>query len=269
MVMNGFDTDVDGENEFYTVNGVANYFADHPIELEVGELVRVYLVNMTEFDLINSFHLHGNVFKLFRTGTNLEALRDHRHGDAVPGGAGGAGVQLQVPRASTCSTPTRASSRSSAGWASSTSRPRRPPSACDRARTAGEHDAPHESPPVASPGGPARPSPASLLAVLPSSCSRPWSTFRSLGGSLWSALRRCPPDALGQTRHRADESSGPDEGSTSRVREHRPGRAHHRPGDRERCHLAVLGGSRPHDRPAWARHGDDLPTRGSRGSPTR
>jgi manganese oxidase len=71
MVMNGFDTDVDGENEFYTVNGVANFFAEHPIELRVGELVRVYLVNMTEFDLINSFHLHGNVFNLYRTGTSL------------------------------------------------------------------------------------------------------------------------------------------------------------------------------------------------------
>ena len=73
MVMNGFDTDVDGENEFYTVNGVANYFVDHPIELRLGELARVYLVNMTEFDLLNSFHLHGNVFKLYRTGTSLES----------------------------------------------------------------------------------------------------------------------------------------------------------------------------------------------------
>ena len=27
---------------------------------------------MTEFDLINSFHLHGDVFKLFRTGTRLD-----------------------------------------------------------------------------------------------------------------------------------------------------------------------------------------------------
>jgi len=71
MVMNGFDTDLDGENEFYAVNGIANYFADHPIPLEVGEPVRVYLVNTLEFDLINSFHLHGNVFKLFRTGTSL------------------------------------------------------------------------------------------------------------------------------------------------------------------------------------------------------
>lgn len=71
MVMNGFDTDLDGENEFYTVNGIANYFAEHPIPLQVGEPVRIYLVNTTEFDLINSFHLHGNVFKLFRTGTSL------------------------------------------------------------------------------------------------------------------------------------------------------------------------------------------------------
>jgi FtsP/CotA-like multicopper oxidase with cupredoxin domain len=71
MVMNGFDTDLDGENEFYTVNGIANYFAEHPIPLQAGEPVRIYVVNTTEFDLINSFHLHGNVFKLFRTGTSL------------------------------------------------------------------------------------------------------------------------------------------------------------------------------------------------------
>jgi FtsP/CotA-like multicopper oxidase with cupredoxin domain len=68
--MNGFDTDVDGENEVYTVNGVANYFNEYPIELKVGELVRVYLSNMTEFDLLNSFHLHGNMFNLYRSGTS-------------------------------------------------------------------------------------------------------------------------------------------------------------------------------------------------------
>ncbi len=71
MVLNGFDTDYDGENEFYTVNGVANYYATHPIEIQSGELIRVYLVNVTEFDQINSFHLHGNVYHLYRTGTNL------------------------------------------------------------------------------------------------------------------------------------------------------------------------------------------------------
>lgn len=71
MVMNAFDTDFDGENEFYTVNGLANAYLDRPIQLKVGEQVRVYLVNVTEFDLINSFHLHGNMFKLYRTGTSL------------------------------------------------------------------------------------------------------------------------------------------------------------------------------------------------------
>ena len=43
MVLNGFDTDGDGENNFYAVN-------------------------VTEFDLINSFHLHGDFFHYYRTG---------------------------------------------------------------------------------------------------------------------------------------------------------------------------------------------------------
>lgn len=71
MVMNGFDTDFDGENEFYTVNGVANYYSENPINIKLNELVRIYLVNMTEFDLLNSFHLHANMFRLYRTGTSL------------------------------------------------------------------------------------------------------------------------------------------------------------------------------------------------------
>jgi FtsP/CotA-like multicopper oxidase with cupredoxin domain len=31
----------------------------------------VYLINITEFDLINSLHLHGMFFDVFRTGTSL------------------------------------------------------------------------------------------------------------------------------------------------------------------------------------------------------
>ena len=33
MVMNGFDTDGDGENNFYTVNGRAFYYAKYPIRV--------------------------------------------------------------------------------------------------------------------------------------------------------------------------------------------------------------------------------------------
>jgi FtsP/CotA-like multicopper oxidase with cupredoxin domain len=72
MVMNAFDTNFDGDNEIYAVNTVGFHYQNHPIPVQLGEQVRIYLVNLTEFDLINSFHLHGNFFKLFRTGTNLE-----------------------------------------------------------------------------------------------------------------------------------------------------------------------------------------------------
>lgn len=72
MVMNAFDTNLDGENEVYAVNTVAFHYQKHPIHIRRGELVRIYLANFTEFDLINSLHLHGGFFKLFRTGTNLQ-----------------------------------------------------------------------------------------------------------------------------------------------------------------------------------------------------
>jgi FtsP/CotA-like multicopper oxidase with cupredoxin domain len=73
MVMNAFDTNFDGENEVYAVNSVAHYYLRHAIELKAGELTRLYVVNLTEFDLINSIHIHANFFKVFRTGTRLES----------------------------------------------------------------------------------------------------------------------------------------------------------------------------------------------------
>jgi FtsP/CotA-like multicopper oxidase with cupredoxin domain len=69
MVMNGYDTDGDGENNFYTVNGRAFYYAKYPIRVKKGELVRIYLANLTEFDLINSLHLHGDFFRYYPTGS--------------------------------------------------------------------------------------------------------------------------------------------------------------------------------------------------------
>jgi manganese oxidase len=69
MVMNGYDTDGDGANNFYTVNGRSFYYAKHPIVVKRSELVRVYLVNITEFDLVNSFHLHADFFRYQPTGT--------------------------------------------------------------------------------------------------------------------------------------------------------------------------------------------------------
>jgi FtsP/CotA-like multicopper oxidase with cupredoxin domain len=71
MVMNGFDTNFDNENEIYAVNTVAFHYQTEPIRLVQHELNRIYLVNITEFDLLNSFHLHGNMFHYYRTGTTL------------------------------------------------------------------------------------------------------------------------------------------------------------------------------------------------------
>ena len=71
MVMNGFDTNFDEENEVYAVNTVAFYYVKHPIKVKVGELVRIYLINILEFDQINSFHLHANFFDEYKTGTRL------------------------------------------------------------------------------------------------------------------------------------------------------------------------------------------------------
>jgi FtsP/CotA-like multicopper oxidase with cupredoxin domain len=71
MVMNAFDTNFDAENEVYAVNTVANAYMHEPIRVEVGRLVRIHLVNLTEFDLVNSLHLHGMFFDVYRTGTSL------------------------------------------------------------------------------------------------------------------------------------------------------------------------------------------------------
>ena len=73
MQLNGFNTtfDFDG-NQVYAVNTVAFHYANEPIQVKRDELVRMYVVNILEFDPINSFHLHANFFDYYPTGTRLE-----------------------------------------------------------------------------------------------------------------------------------------------------------------------------------------------------
>ena len=86
MVMNSFDTDFDGENEVYAANtrafaygvgetdGNGNWKAGEtkrPIRIDKDERQRVYLVNATEFDPINSFHTHSQFFDYYDHGTTL------------------------------------------------------------------------------------------------------------------------------------------------------------------------------------------------------
>ena len=71
LVMNGFDTNFDDENEFYCVNSIPFAYIDRPIRVERERPIRIYLVNVTEFDPINSFHLHANFFNYYDHGTTL------------------------------------------------------------------------------------------------------------------------------------------------------------------------------------------------------
>ena len=72
MVLNGFDTNFDGENEVYAANTVAfAYDMAHPIDIRRDQRQRLYLVNVTEFDPINSIHLHANFFDYYDHGTTL------------------------------------------------------------------------------------------------------------------------------------------------------------------------------------------------------
>jgi FtsP/CotA-like multicopper oxidase with cupredoxin domain len=71
LVMNAFDTNFDNENEVYAVNTVAFAYFEKPIRVERARPVRIYLVNLTEFDPINSLHLHANFFDYYEQGTTL------------------------------------------------------------------------------------------------------------------------------------------------------------------------------------------------------
>jgi FtsP/CotA-like multicopper oxidase with cupredoxin domain len=71
MILNGFDTNFDHANEIYAVNTVPFAYHHDPIPVRRGELQRIYMANLLEFDLINSMHLHGNFFHVFRTGSQV------------------------------------------------------------------------------------------------------------------------------------------------------------------------------------------------------
>jgi FtsP/CotA-like multicopper oxidase with cupredoxin domain len=71
LVMNGFDTNFDDENEFYAVNTIPFAYFDRPLQIDRSRPVRLYLINITEFDPVNSIHIHGNFFDYYDHGTTL------------------------------------------------------------------------------------------------------------------------------------------------------------------------------------------------------
>lgn len=71
LLLGGFDADRDGRSELFGWNGVAGYFARHPLRVRRGELVRLHVLNLVADQPLATFHLHANVFDVFRSGTRL------------------------------------------------------------------------------------------------------------------------------------------------------------------------------------------------------
>ena len=122
MVMNGFNTNFDAEgNQVYAVNTVAFHYVNEPIEVKRGELVRIYLVNVARVRPDQLVPHPRELLRLLPDRHVARADRVHRHGHPGPGPARDPRAALPVRGRRTCSTPTRPSSPSSAGWASSRS----------------------------------------------------------------------------------------------------------------------------------------------------
>ncbi|MCX5928084.1 MAG: multicopper oxidase domain-containing protein [Cyanobium sp. LacPavin_0920_WC12_MAG_63_22] len=68
LVMGGYDLNNDGRNELYAFNGIPDAYMHHPIRIRQNQLVRLYLLNMTELEAPLTFHLHANEFRVIRPG---------------------------------------------------------------------------------------------------------------------------------------------------------------------------------------------------------
>jgi manganese oxidase len=80
------------DNEIYTANGKAFDYMNHPIQLKVGQKYRIYVVNMLEFDLVNSFHVHGTMFDYYPAGTSMTPQEDSSLHDVLVLGQGDRGI---------------------------------------------------------------------------------------------------------------------------------------------------------------------------------
>jgi nitrite reductase (NO-forming) len=77
LLLSGFSNDDIGRNGVVAWNGVAGVYSQFPIKVTRGEPVRVYLVNMLEYEPLASFHLHAGLFDVYPAGIGQEpAFRD-------------------------------------------------------------------------------------------------------------------------------------------------------------------------------------------------
>jgi nitrite reductase (NO-forming) len=71
LLLSGFAHDSIA-NALMAWNGIAGYYARYPIKVPAGEAVRAYVMNMTEYEPVGSFHLHAETFDVFPAGMGDE-----------------------------------------------------------------------------------------------------------------------------------------------------------------------------------------------------
>ena len=71
LIMAGYDVNDDNRNEYYAFNGLPHYYMDNPIRIYKDQLVRLYVLNIIEFDPAVTFHLHANFFDVYRYGMTM------------------------------------------------------------------------------------------------------------------------------------------------------------------------------------------------------
>ena len=71
LIMAGYDVNDDEKNELYAFNGLPNYYMNNPISIYRNQLIRLYILNLIEYEAAVTFHLHANFFDVYRTGMTL------------------------------------------------------------------------------------------------------------------------------------------------------------------------------------------------------
>jgi FtsP/CotA-like multicopper oxidase with cupredoxin domain len=72
LLLSGFTTEQIGRNGIVAWNGVAGFYHNYPIKVGAKERIRVYLVNMLEYEPLASFHLHAETFDVYPAGMGDE-----------------------------------------------------------------------------------------------------------------------------------------------------------------------------------------------------
>jgi nitrite reductase (NO-forming) len=77
---------VEGQPDFVVFNGgIGRYGISHPIPIKVGELVRIFFINIGP-DLFSDFHIVGAIFStVYRSGNPADAMHDIQSFEVGPG----------------------------------------------------------------------------------------------------------------------------------------------------------------------------------------